>query len=574
MASRRTSCNVQLLPDTFDIRPRAVPVYLQCGVCGFTFNTGDHIISLHGIFKSKTVQTQDLGGFPKTRYSELGGYMSLQRGWIAYPRDTSSEYATVHADCLRLFTRTCRSDDGIHRLWIAACWRRPWFEADPLNLSPGMDIIAAMHRAADVCEMPQLRSMPNEISQMIWNQTPTISLWRYSSVLQLAAALSETNQIGQILAYLGDVFSWQRGSAPVIERCSAKPIVRLTIDAQGLRKIERLSEMPKVGKFRSENMVYIVRPIPDLAGVLVTFRVTRPWKARGSYEVNPQLYMGYTNAASPPTMPPIYTHYLFIDSFRIHRYNAIHGHTSEEPSALPTWKRLMHIQQQDAIWVHLPFSKEDYITAFGIRLKMFDGRGTMGMPSFLVRMSKSGDISLGPYHKDSTQDFLISAEDRPTLVHDVLELGSLSTFGAYPHTKEKTQIHPRQPCGRPFHKQACFSSAPLQGVSKAEIFYEKDTGMSKGILLEYDNGGRRALGQCRLGVAGIQVTGKPGQLCLTDYSDIHQTAISFTAADSQQHRHEKLGWRCYEMKGTLESWTFGSTTTFKVIMDDSSTVHH
>lgn len=42
-----------------------------------------------------------------------------------------------------------------------------------------------------------------------------------------------------------------------------------------------------------------------------------------------------------------------------------------------------------------------------------------------------------------------------------------------------------------------FSWAPLNGVSQAQVFYEKDGISCKGVLFTYQNGSQRAVGQCR-----------------------------------------------------------------------------
>lgn len=121
------------------------------------------------------------------------------------------------------------------------------------------------------------------------------------------------------------------------------------------------------------------------------------------------------------------------------------------------------------------------------------------------------------------------------------------------------------------HK-AFFSSASLEGILNVHVFTESVFTESwqklcKGILIEYENGSRRALGQCRLGLDEVQSWYKPLSMhCvpavygrtvgdLINESRTSRSAhVTFDCESSHVTEDGSLEENYYEMKGRLNFW--------------------
>jgi hypothetical protein len=82
---------------------------------------------------------------------------------------------------------------------------------------------------------------------------------------------------------LSEIVSWERGGLPTLAAENASTalprIIRLTIDLDGLKKIERLSEVPPFGRERYDDRVFVLRRRTTLATRL---RVSR-WVTTNCY---------------------------------------------------------------------------------------------------------------------------------------------------------------------------------------------------------------------------------------------------------------------------------------------------
>jgi hypothetical protein len=107
---------------------------------------------------------------------------------------------------------------------------------------------------------------------------------------------------------------------------------------------------------------------------------------------------------------------------------------------------------------------------------------------------------------------------------------------------------------QPF-RSAGYSSAPLSNVIRAQVFFF-ETGRAsacQGIVLEYRDGSKRALGQCRLGIDVSEECADPTQLCYNNLSK-NTVLVKFYSNGSAHPRHEESGWTCCSMRGVLEFW--------------------
>jgi hypothetical protein len=106
-----------------------------------------------------------------------------------------------------------------------------------------------------------------------------------------------------------------------------------------------------------------------------------------------------------------------------------------------------------------------------------------------------------------------------------------------------------------------YSNASLDYVDSVRYFYdscikEQPDQWCIGILLEYSNKDRAALGQCRIGASqSIQVTA-PTEMHIkrvVDRSGLSGVIVRFTSSDRLEQL-DRSGWECIEMKGEIMWW--------------------
>lgn len=139
---------------------------------------------------------------------------------------------------------------------------------------------------------------------------------------------------------------------------------------------------------------------------------------------------------------------------------------------------------------------------------------------------------------------------------------SISVIGAYSEEEQgDTLTMPGLPTLKPSpFFRACLSSAPLENVAMTQVFYNRASGFCRGIVLKYETGAERALGECRLGVAPAKLYIKPVRICIfrTTYAPPSDERRSKTVrvewTDKWEHSHDEDGWTCSEMRGSLEFW--------------------
>lgn len=106
---------------------------------------------------------------------------------------------------------------------------------------------------------------------------------------------------------------------------------------------------------------------------------------------------------------------------------------------------------------------------------------------------------------------------------------------------------------QPF-RSSSYSSARLSNVIRAQVFYGKrfSTSICRGVLLEYRDGSKRALGECKLGVDRIEECFEPTHFC---YNSVLKNNVQVKTSDGSSHpTHEENGWTCCLMKGVMEFW--------------------
>jgi hypothetical protein len=169
-----------------------------------------------------------------------------------------------------MFMKECviKDENAAHiRLWAVAAWRKPWMEAQPLFLLYPMSVDAAVVEAvARRLGLPQLVELPLEIVGMIRGYSNRSLFWRYVSAVSMAIFISKTKdeppELQKVL--LREVLAWERGGTITMGSPeSLPPIIKITIDFDGISSISRHSHHPEYSGASSIQNAYIVAPEDD-----------------------------------------------------------------------------------------------------------------------------------------------------------------------------------------------------------------------------------------------------------------------------------------------------------------------
>lgn len=188
----------------------------------------------------------------------------------------SEESTTIHTDCYNLYTGGFGNLRTLHRLWVAGSWKQPWRNAPISHLDPEPDPRGVRDEAAKRFDMPLLKSLPPELWQMILDYAHTTTLNRLCSTQDLLKFFrnSKTESSKAIHVPLGEVFAWQRGdTSPQVGSCGFNSSIRLTFDARGLRRIERLEQGAVIRHAQLPNLGFVVEQAHRFLKVVASFQV-------------------------------------------------------------------------------------------------------------------------------------------------------------------------------------------------------------------------------------------------------------------------------------------------------------
>ncbi|KAL7916319.1 hypothetical protein GGI35DRAFT_33567 [Trichoderma velutinum] len=531
----------------------------------------------------------------------------------------SPEAAAAHHGCYEVFMHKCLVDDRqalLRRLLVLASWRRPWKEAQPLFLPSRVDR-HTLDAVAGMFGLPQLCGLPVELLEMIRGYSAHSLFWRSISALRVAAHVSDTRdelQRSEVVA-LRHVVSWERGGE--LDKSDSQtlpPIIRLTIDSDGISKIERLSSHPRYSRGNYTHTAYIVGSENDQGlsdGVEIELvdghlRLKLPPDGKVPHIWNtpnppPLSQCNISRYETPATWSRLFA--VKPDSIRgiTFFYNQgrlcdIHFHYPEGPSAHSTYNQMKRVVQRNATWLYLPVPQGDRLTVVGERQQR--NSPSCRLPSshlfscHLFRLEKSGDVIIGARGNSRFDDRCLGTGTAITLVYGepnrADRVPRVERFGAKSSTESRSleesslpgdfpldKYEPSPLTASAFLQAEYFSWAPLDGVASALVFYDQTTGCCKGILLHYLNGGSRALGECRLHVDPAQRVARPSLLCIQTESRpipwrnrnlaVYRTRATFQHSSQHdcRHEHERLvsdgfsvddEWKCYLMVGYARFW--------------------
>lgn len=192
----------------------------------------------------------------------------------------------VHAECLQIFMRNCAAENALDRFWQASIWGRvPWSGArvPALRLPPRAvwHFLETFIYCAAQCGL-RLGHLPQVVVGSILDSLPRPEyFWRCVTAIDLARRLSATAPPPQPLRIvpLSRLVAWERGAPPQVaseesvEGASLPPIIRLTVDVDGLKKVERLSSRPQFERQRFDDQVFVVEREAAFGVAIAYFKV-------------------------------------------------------------------------------------------------------------------------------------------------------------------------------------------------------------------------------------------------------------------------------------------------------------
>ncbi|PNP59335.1 hypothetical protein THARTR1_00825 [Trichoderma harzianum] len=517
--------------------------------------------------------------------------------WDSYgrPRKINHGGATIHPECFNLFRRNCPDAQAGPRLLLAGRWRSPWEGAPKFILSVKCDVTGLTRLAAIVCNMPQLELMPTELKRLVWEELATqpCALTRYYSVVSLATDACRQPLDGQTSMPIAKVAHWERGQGPASEEDVLPPVIRIIIDCQGISRIERLAKRPEAYSQPSDAELYIVESQETLKHVEVQFQsgLARLRHLGGGRAI----HLLPWDTPSPPVVKHLLsptsvaqfstievskitgiTFFLTWENHQVSRrpdgpQYFMHAHTLEEPCARSTYDKILHPQGWAGIWHYVPFPDTDRLTCLGVE---FESETTLKV---LFRFEKAGDVMVGIHYNQypGRMQMLWPASDRLRLICGLSRVGSVITLDAHgkgTHAPGRTFGLPFSQSVVPFAHGGCMSWAPLSNVARLRLFTDKASGICQGLLLEYEDGGQRSLGECRVGIDVEQAYVRPTCLCIGRQSGYSLWRMEVRVDGQGGHEHPDLSWKCYQMRGKLVSWQKRGFSTLKVLDEDDDVV--
>lgn len=177
------------------------------------------------------------------------------------------EAVTTHHDCFSVFIQSCALPPRLacERLWKVAIAKRPW----PLNYQnlPAFPLTGAYHircseavrKVASIYKMRRLATFPTELFERIRSYSSGEPIfWRAVTAMTVALSLSNFPAIDEQRVGLTKVSHWERGGTIKSSGPEGRStdVLRITLDIDGVRKIERLPQWPKCEKQLSTDWRY------------------------------------------------------------------------------------------------------------------------------------------------------------------------------------------------------------------------------------------------------------------------------------------------------------------------------
>lgn len=157
-------------------------------------------------------------------------------------------------------------------------WRllKPWRQAPAIVLPEDTNVTSgAVAIVAKGYGLPELLGMPPGIKQMVRDYSQSSLFWRLVVALDLAAQFNAVPSSNFSSIPVRQEAEWERGCIPIQSQAlDHLPIVRLTIDSRGIRKLERLpAGEPQYSSRRFDNLIFIIEDQGRFDGITALFKV-------------------------------------------------------------------------------------------------------------------------------------------------------------------------------------------------------------------------------------------------------------------------------------------------------------
>ncbi|KAL7922289.1 hypothetical protein ACQKWADRAFT_84373 [Trichoderma austrokoningii] len=608
-----------------------IRIHNQCGACGQLFKYNEYgIISINRNGSSIEVfNAFQFSGYYyawENNYRRVRGLDEIFcKNPNCYTCRTKDNSITVHADCFHLFLQRCvvkdiedgpaRKKEIYRRLWLAGRKRYAWRGMPALNFMSS----TALERPppemiSEMCGFRRL-FLP-EVAQLIQHHSQSHHLWRFCSVLKLLQDLESAESLESATYPLAKVLSWSRGEEPILvqdgQEHLAGPFVELQIDGRGVMSIERISKVATNtdGEMPASSFVFAVEPVEKLGDAKMEFelgmchlhvdpekisiwstpaiaqhkeleaRETGRYKRFNSISLNPDCCTGISFFMRNHCIVDILAHST--------RYPATHVEKFKYMGAM------FNSSADDGVaWIYMPLTAKDEITAIRARTQV-----TPEAPHYFTFYTKTGKrIAVGtPYRetriegqvsrlgKDEVYTLEKDSHRHLNLLYSIPAFGQLTLIRPdaeivtdgdaddqytasvidTPPTITSLFLGPRGVSSSLLPK-AFFSSAPLEGILNVHVFGM--WGFCKGILIEYEDGSKRALGQCRLGLDDVQSWHRPlsmhfvsagyeRNVCdlVRETRKSSSAQVTFDSESSHITEDGSLEENYYELKGRLNFW--------------------
>ncbi|KAK6715535.1 hypothetical protein SNK04_006484 [Fusarium graminearum] len=566
----------------------------QCGICDQDLLRGDSFVPLRGGDPDTGSGTRlNRATYPGYRYSIVDfDDRSLCLVPNCYQCARSPEAVGLHAFCFDVYKNHCQVDNSIHRLWATRGQKNLWKGAPILQLDRESEVdIDLVRQKAETYGVGLLGRLPAELIQMIHKYSENEKFWRCISALRLARELSESQQDDTMLP-LCNIVTWTRGESAVVcsEECS--PYIRLILDRRGIRKIERFQERLPYEPARSNREAFVFACESEFRDVVVTLEFNVLQLQLPSHIRGFQVW----DTPSPPRLEDCEFYGRVSQSMQLKTINlraatgltfffaysklyAVHAHTHKSPHATRTCERLSKSRRASIISAYLPIPTGEEIISIAIRTRssLKGGQSTGQKPFLLFRMKLAGDIAIGPYHSETHNDVVLGESSPKLFIYSSSGVGPATVFGTYPRRQEDDSISVPFPyplfSNPPINYHANISSAPLEDVTCVWV-REDENQFCHGVLLEYENGAQRALGDYRVGnylpgTDRVKKHLKPSQICYLGPQDEGVDAYNFVVKASDHHdhdpNHDAEGWKCNSLSGVLEFWFSFERSVIRIV---------
>ncbi|KAJ3475396.1 hypothetical protein NLG97_g9475 [Lecanicillium saksenae] len=511
-------------------------IHRRCGACQMPFQLYERMIAITrrgGKLQIYDAQVATARPIAKQWYKVKATFCKLLGCSMCQKSDES---ATVHIECFKLFMQECTAPDKIHRLWLASIVMDPWLQCRDTGLPYNFHERMSSEDAARAWNIPLVARLPPEICLLILGQTRDSLFTKYIAVMSRARELSASNCPRQppVNMALCDIKYWTRGMAWPIQMPEENEddIIRITIDSSGIQRIERLDKIGDPMYSTYLRKLYVVEESYKLESVKTEIfgghcRLTVPDDVNLKLWDNPMPFKLYASLRLPPDHS--FTRFSSIDTaacfgltffFHVGHVVAVHPHLNNiwDRDARRTFESLPIMQQKAVLWIYVPFPEGEELRGYCLRNRRTKEDTEAIGPCLALYMKQQGIIEIG-YRYPLADDYTICrTKKRPFLIHNSRtgylrphphmieqeQLSGIAVGATYPGSYQNKGTDPAtsayldrllKPVRYEIH-----STARLEQVKLAEVYHDPRTRCCRGIMFYYENGKRRAVGECRIGV--------------------------------------------------------------------------